>query len=144
MKYSWQNRQAPLRRPSIVDALIINSISGTSLAPFDDAAVSLDILTLHLFSIWNWMGYLGTLEIAVQGRMYIYGDMITLDFCKKVAMTSFTTIVQIEGVSALCEQWWVCCSTFQPIFFLFLLLTHSCRTDDGAFFRNIHGCHFQN
>merc|ERR1719483_1057591 len=32
MKYSWQNRQAPFLRPSMVEALMINSISGMGLA----------------------------------------------------------------------------------------------------------------
>merc|ERR1712004_676020 len=31
IKYSWQKMQAPLRRPSMVEALIINSISGMLL-----------------------------------------------------------------------------------------------------------------
>ena len=34
MKYSWQKIQAPFRRPSMVEALMISSISGMLLFPF--------------------------------------------------------------------------------------------------------------
>lgn len=33
MKYSWQKRQAPFLRPSMVDALMISSISGMLVSP---------------------------------------------------------------------------------------------------------------
>merc|ERR1712029_627224 len=33
IKYSWQKRHAPLRRPSMVEARMINSISGTLALP---------------------------------------------------------------------------------------------------------------
>ena len=38
MKYSWQKMQAPFLRPSMVDALMISSISGT-LNPFSPSAI---------------------------------------------------------------------------------------------------------
>ena len=36
MKYSWQNRHAPFLLPSIVEALMINSISGRPLQTSDE------------------------------------------------------------------------------------------------------------
>ena len=47
MKYSWQKIQAPFRRPSMVEALMISSISGMLLFPFP-----FSILTRKIS--WNW------------------------------------------------------------------------------------------
>lgn len=50
MKYSWQNKQAPFLRPSIVEALIISSISGTSLFSGCLVSFSLLLFTIELLS----------------------------------------------------------------------------------------------
>ena len=40
MKYSWQKMQAPFRRPSMVEALMMSSISGTALGGTDSVSTA--------------------------------------------------------------------------------------------------------
>ena len=75
MKYSWQKMHAPLRLPSIVEALMMSSISGTSVSAIlycFDSIFGLKITSMKCYLyVIQWKSNIGIIAAVTFQHQYI-------------------------------------------------------------------------